>query len=112
GWPAADRAALEFARKMNVASATVTDAEFAQLARSFGDRQAAAMVLLLAYANFQDRLLLCLDAPLEPEGPLAPAEIDFEQSALIVSGSPSTANKELPAPTGKDEVEDDAEWAR
>ena len=32
------------------------------LAKSFGDKNTAAMVLLMAYANFQDRLLNCLGA--------------------------------------------------
>ena len=62
GWSDADRAALEFARKMTVDSDSVTDDEFAALVEHFGERQAASMVLLLAYANFQDRLLLCLGA--------------------------------------------------
>jgi hypothetical protein len=33
--------------------------------------------LLLAYSNFQDRLLLALDLPIEPGGPLAPLEVRF-----------------------------------
>ncbi len=45
---------------MTLDSASVTDAEFAALVKDFGERQVASMVLLLAYANFQDRLLLCL----------------------------------------------------
>ncbi|MFO0959598.1 MAG: hypothetical protein U0800_19540 [Isosphaeraceae bacterium] len=59
GWPEGDRKALQFARKMTLASDTVTDEEFAALAKAFGDRKAASMVLLMAFANYQDRLLLC-----------------------------------------------------
>ena len=66
GWSNEERAALEFAHKMSVDSDSVTDDEFAVLVKHFGSKQTAAMVLLLAYSNFQDRLLLSLGAQLEP----------------------------------------------
>ena len=71
--PDAERAALTFARKMTASADTVSDAEVARLLADFGERKVVAMVLLLAYANFQDRLLLALDLPVEPGGPLPPA---------------------------------------
>ena len=60
---------------MTVDSDSVTDDEFAALVGGFGENQAASMVLLLAYANFQDRVLLCLGAEVEPGGPLPPVEV-------------------------------------
>ncbi|MFL5241702.1 MAG: deiodinase-like protein [Gemmataceae bacterium] len=75
--PQADRMALEFARKMTVAANTVTDEEVTRLLKPFGEKQVVAMVLLLAYANFQDRLLLALDLPVEEGGPLPPLEFRF-----------------------------------
>ena len=54
----AEKTALEFAREMTVDSAGVTDAEFAALVAAYGERKVAAMVLLMAHANFQDRLSL------------------------------------------------------
>ena len=56
---------MQFAHKMTVDSDSVTDDEFAELVKNFGEKQAASMVLLMAYSNYQDRLLLCLGAPLE-----------------------------------------------
>jgi hypothetical protein len=47
-----------------------------------GPRNVVAMVLLLAYANFQDRLLLTLDLPLEEGGPLPPLAVHFVQAPL------------------------------
>jgi alkylhydroperoxidase family enzyme len=73
----AERAALEFARKMTLAASDVTDEEFARLMDYYGDKHLAAMVLLLAYANFQDRLLLALGLPVEPDGPLPPKRVRF-----------------------------------
>jgi alkylhydroperoxidase family enzyme len=54
---AAERAAVEFARKMTSAAWSVTDDEVAALIKTHGEKQVVAMVQLLAYANFQDRLL-------------------------------------------------------
>lgn len=112
GWSAAERAALEFARKMTADSDSVTDAEFADLVKHFGDKQAASMVLLMAYSNYQDRLLLCLGAPIEPGGPLPPVDVFFPPQAFVVETTPPPPlNKSpLPAPTGSDLVTDDAGW--
>ena len=71
----AERVALIFARKMTVAADTVSDAEVSQLMGHYGDKNVAAMVLLLAYANFQDRLLLTLGTQVEKSGPLPPLDV-------------------------------------
>ncbi len=104
---------LAFALKMTVNSAGVTDDEFAALVEDYGQRQAAAMVLLTAYANFQDRLLLCLGSPLEADGPRPPVEVVFVPEAVeskMPRPLPSPASA-LPPPTGTDLVEDSADWA-
>jgi alkylhydroperoxidase family enzyme len=112
GWSDADRAALEFARKMTLASDSVTDPEFALLVKAFGEKQAASMVLLLANANFQDRLLLCLGATVEPGGPLPPLDVTFEAKTFTIRTTPPIPRKAtLPRPTGKDQVDDDPQWA-
>jgi alkylhydroperoxidase family enzyme len=113
GWSDAERAALTFARKMSVDSDSVTDEEFARLVKGFGERQAASMVLLLAYANFQDRVLLCLGARVEPGGPLPPVDVAFDPAVFVskTTPPPPLARSPLPKPTGKDLVEDDPEWA-
>ena len=91
GWPDAETAALAFARKMTLDSDGVTDAEFAALVEHFGDRRAASMVLLLAYANFQDRVLLSLGAPIEAGGPLAPLDVAFAPAATTARLTPPPA---------------------
>jgi alkylhydroperoxidase family enzyme len=78
----ADQAALAFARKLTVAADTVTDAEVARLVKRYGEKQVVAMVLLLAYANFQDRLVLALDLPVEPGGPLPPLDVQFTERPM------------------------------
>jgi alkylhydroperoxidase family enzyme len=109
---AAEKAALEFARKMTVDPAGVTDGEFAALVDAYGDRKAAAMVLLMAYANFQDRLLLCLGSTVEPGGPQPPVDVVFAPDALpttMLRPAPSEVSA-LPKPTGKDLIEDAPDW--
>jgi alkylhydroperoxidase family enzyme len=75
--PPAERAALAFARKMTVAASTVTDEEVQNLIDEFGERPVTAMVLQMAYASFQDRLLTTLGIAVEPGGPLPPLAVRF-----------------------------------
>jgi alkylhydroperoxidase family enzyme len=86
--PAAEQAALAFARKLTLAADTVTDEEFAGLVKQYGDRQVVAMVLLLAYANFQDRLLLTLGVPVEAGGPLPPLPVRFQKDGPMPQAPP------------------------
>lgn len=112
GWSDQDRAALQFARKMTVDSDSVTDNEFSALVKHFGEKQAASMVLLLAYANMQDRFLLSLAAPIEPDGPLPPVEVTFSPDSFVTKTTPPPPPRKtaLHKPTGSDAVEDDPEW--
>ncbi len=75
-----ERAALEFARKLTLAANTVSDDEVAALMELYGDKRLVAIVLLVAYGNFQDRLVLALGLETEPEGPLAPIKVRFSQA--------------------------------
>jgi alkylhydroperoxidase family enzyme len=113
GLSASEKHAIAFALKMTVNSAGVTDAEFARLVEEFGARKTAAMVLLMAYANFQDRLLLCLGSPLESGGLTPPIEVVFVPEAMatkMLRPLPSQVSA-LPKPTGRDLIADEAEWA-
>ncbi len=111
-WSAPDRAALEFARKMTVESSKVTDDEFAALVKHFGEKKTAAMALLMAYANFQDRLLICLGAPVEEGGPLPALDVAFQPGVLTSHTNPVAPPRipDLPKPSGADLISDDAEW--
>jgi len=75
--PPAERAALAFARKLTLSGSAVTDDEVAALAEHYGDQQLVAIVLLVAYGNFQDRLVLALGLEVEPDGPLPPVAVRF-----------------------------------
>jgi alkylhydroperoxidase family enzyme len=94
-WSADQRAALDFALAMTLDSDGVSDENFEDLVRRFGPRQAASMVLHMAYANFQDRLLLCLGVPMEAGSPLPPVTVRFSLDSLLKAGTntPSSATQ-------------------
>lgn len=104
-----ERAALEFARKMTLDTDTVADADIAYLKSAYGDNKFLAMVLLVAHANFQDRLLLAIDVPIEPGGPPPPLDVRFVKGKkpFIVARRIPPANPLLPPIP---ERIDDPEW--
>ena len=65
---------------MTLAADAVTDEDVARLIKRYGEKQVVAMVLLLAYANFQDRLVLTLGLSAE-KGDLVPREMHFVHGA-------------------------------
>lgn len=64
-----ERRVLAFARKLTLTAYKVTDAEVERLGRDLGEKKLVALVLLLAHANFQDRLVLALGLPTEEARP-------------------------------------------
>ncbi len=97
GWSPAEQAAIAFAVRMTVASHSVTDDEFANLTVEFGDRQAASMVLLSAYGNMQDRLLICLQCERErdPQA-IRPLAVTFSPEVFVIRQiHPQTINPDL-----------------
>jgi alkylhydroperoxidase family enzyme len=108
--PEAERRALEFARKMTLAADTVTDAEVARLMELHGEKGVVAMVLLLAYANFQDRLTTALGVAVEPGGPLPPLEVRLAGASAATTVPPRRRPEGRPAPPSPERV-DDPEWA-
>ncbi len=79
--PEPEREALAFARQMTLDASEVTDADVARLIGWYGEEKVTAMVLLLAHANFQDRLLLALGSPIESGGPLPPLQMTLDPKA-------------------------------
>jgi alkylhydroperoxidase family enzyme len=86
--PEKDRIALDFARKMTRAAYTVTDAEVAHLLKQFGPESVVAMVHTLAWANFQNRIILGLGVQVEPDGPLPPLDPLLDKGSLAKLTAP------------------------
>jgi hypothetical protein len=70
------------------------------------------MVLLAAYGNFQDRLVLGLKLPIEVGGPLPPLAVQFADDAFQVAPifPPQAASVALKS-SGQDVVDDDPAWS-
>jgi alkylhydroperoxidase family enzyme len=105
-WSERDQAAIEFARAMTLDSANYPDDKFAELAKQFGDRAVAAMVLHQAYANFQDRLLICLGAPLDKSELLPPVPVRFSPDSLVSKTTPPAA-RPTNIPAAQEKVAED-----
>jgi len=82
------------------------------LQAQFRDSQVVSMVLLAAYGNFQDRILLGLNLPMDADGPLAPLDVEFVEGALQMA-SLMPPQRELPPlqTAGKDLISNDGDWA-
>lgn len=109
GWPESERAALAFAHQMTVDAFRVSDADVARLIAVHGESRVVAMVLLLAYANFQDRLLLALGVPIEPGGPMPPPEIRFDPKADPPPVPERRRPEDRPIPKEPERI-DDPSW--
>jgi alkylhydroperoxidase family enzyme len=101
-----ERDVLDFAHRMTVDASEVTDAEVAQLIARHGEEKVVAMVLLLAYANFQDRILLALGVPIESSGPMPAPEVVFDRKAKPPPVPPRKRPKGRPIPQEPERIDD------
>lgn len=111
-WPTTDQQPLEFARLLTIAAPTISDDMFEELRMHFGENQVASMVLLAAYGNFLDRIVLGLNLPMEENGPLKPIDVNFADGALqIASLIPSHGEAPSLQAAGVDLIPDDGNWS-
>ena len=110
-WRDEDRDALNFVQIMTTSAPSLPDSLFSSVKDRFGDRGVAAMILLAAYGNFQDRIILGLNLPLENGGPLSPLAIKFVDGALQRSPLlPPTNGSATYLDDGKSVVPRDDAW--
>jgi alkylhydroperoxidase family enzyme len=111
-WRAEDREPLEFARLLSVDAPSIKDESFARLRDRFGDKGVASMVLLAAFGNFQDRIVLGLALPIEEHGPLAPVQVKFAPGAFQSKPVlPDSSESVKLLASGKTVVEADEDWS-
>ena len=79
--PALDRAAMAFARRMMREAHAVTDEEVNLLISLAGEERVVALVALVAYASFQDRILLALNISGEAATDPPPLTVRFGRPA-------------------------------
>jgi alkylhydroperoxidase family enzyme len=109
--PPNERRVLMFARRLTLEADSITDGEVARLADDLGEPNLVALVLLIAHANFQDRLLLALGTVAELGEPLPPLEARFAQVGLKGGGAvPERVMPKLATAPQVPEQIDDPEW--
>jgi alkylhydroperoxidase family enzyme/alkyl hydroperoxide reductase subunit AhpC len=110
-WLEEEKDALQFAHELTIRAHLIPDSLFETLRLRYGDAQVASMVLLGAYGNFQDRILLGLSTVIDQAEPLEPLDIRFATDAFQTQPT-FPPNKPLPQPIsdGMDVVNDDEDW--
>lgn len=107
-----EQLAAEFVRLLTVAAPTIPDALFHHVRARFGTAQLAAMILLAAYGNFQDRLLWALNLARDGSDPLPPVDLAFPDGVLQVAPLvPSPPAGPDFAPRSEHVVAQDAAWS-
>lgn len=94
--PLDERVLLKFTCRFSMAANTVTDHEIVSLIARHGIRPVVAMVLLLEYAAFHDRLLRSLALSPEDDRRLPPLPVCF------IDGGPPASAPVVPAQSGGD----------
>jgi alkylhydroperoxidase family enzyme len=95
-----ERLAHKLVRQLVEAAYSVTDDQIARLVELYDEEQVVAIVLVAAYANFQDRLLLALAIPMEKGGPLPPVKVRFRKP--LPSGKPAGSEEDPPGDKAKE----------
>ena len=105
-WSKTERAALDFADGMSRDSDGVTDEQFTFLEKELGSRVVASMVLHMAYANFQDRLIHCLGLASKENKITAPVQVKFSPESLEKKTIPPSPNAPKQIGTPESEPKD------
>jgi hypothetical protein len=92
--PVETRRALDTVRELTRSAYKVTDDQIALLRQDLGEQKLVALVQLVAFANFQDRLVQSLGIGTDPAGPLPPHGVRFQRPW---SGGTAPARPEFPS---------------
>lgn len=109
--PEVERNALALARDLTVDGGAVSDEQVERVRKSFGDERLVALVLLVAHANFQDRLSLALGIGAGNGALAAPLDVRFAtgEAAGEIAVPPREPPPEGMPPEAPERV-DDPEW--
>ena len=106
-FPEATGQAFRFARLLTERAYAITDEHVVSLIKHYGEEKVVAMVLLLAHANFQDRVLFSLGVADQPSS-LAPVKTDVQPLAARHRKQEAPQRETPPADRALVEVQIDA----
>lgn len=111
-WSDEEKEALRFAEELTLNASLIDDAHFESLRTRYGDNGVAAMVLLGAYGNFQDRVVAGLGILPDSDEPTRPLDIRFVPEAFQTQPFfPESKPHENLLADGLDIVKDDGDWS-
>lgn len=99
---------LDLARELTRAAYRVSDDQVARVRKELGEQKLVALVQLVAFGNFQDRLLLSLNVPADPGGPFPPTGIKFRRPWVGGEAPPRSVPKD--SADGPPEKVTDPDW--
>jgi alkylhydroperoxidase family enzyme len=106
-----EKKAIDFIRQLTTNAPQIPDSLFASLRQELGEHQSAAIILLGAYGNFQDRIVLGLGLPMESTGPLEPLKVEFVAGALQTTPIvPASSPPSISRTSDPDLVRDETVW--
>jgi alkylhydroperoxidase family enzyme len=83
---AAEQGVFTFAWQVTKAAYAITDSEFEELLKEFGPEKMTAIIHTLAFANFQNRIIMALGVKAEPESPPPlGVKLDAKRRAAVVT---------------------------
>ena len=108
---ATEKNAIDFIRQLTTNAPQIPDSLFESLRQDLGEHQAASLILLGAYGNFQDRIVLGLGLPMEPNGPLEPLNVEFVPGAIQLAPLvPASSTPSIAATGDPDVIRDESLW--
>lgn len=105
-----ERKALVFARQMMTEAYRITDDEVTDLIKLYGEKHVVAMVLMLAHASFQDRIILALGLGDDRDSPLAPVAVKFLRTEEARSHIKVPPRKPPESPPAVEKWQADRDW--
>ena len=106
--PTESQRVLDLVRALTRAAYKVSDDQMAAVRKDLGDKKLVPLVQLVAFGNFQDRLLLSLGVAADAGGPLPPSGIRFKRP--WVGGEAPPRSAPAMAADGPAEKVTDPDW--
>jgi alkylhydroperoxidase family enzyme len=106
-----ERALLAFARQLTTAAYQVNDEQVAAVIKQLGPEKTTAAVHTVAFANFQNRIVMALGVQVEPEGPCPPLTVKLDRAGRTkVKGPPRPGWDKVITTKPKKEYDAPADW--
>jgi alkylhydroperoxidase family enzyme len=106
-----ERRVVALARQLTTAAYLVTDEQFAAVLKQLGPEKITAAVHTVAFANFENRVILALGVKIEPDGPYPPLSVKLDKlKRATVAAPPRPPWDAVTSAKPKKEYDAPADW--